>query len=148
MKGSWKDEIHAGQEVTQSRRQHAADTWAAESPAHWYTALPPSVFSLSWLRPCAEWFVSWALFPVPTLSRRLLSPNAPIITPFIKKTRSNKCWWESGEKGILCTVGGNVNWYSHYGEQYRGSLKKERKEGRKRGRKEGRNGKKEKRTTI
>ena len=23
-----------------------------------------------------------------------------------------------------CTVGGNVNWYSHYGEQYRGSLKK------------------------
>ena len=23
-----------------------------------------------------------------------------------------------------CTVGGNVNWYNHYGEQYRGSLKK------------------------
>ena len=23
----------------------------------------------------------------------------------------------------LCTVGGNVNWYSHYGKQYRGSLK-------------------------
>ena len=23
-----------------------------------------------------------------------------------------------------CTVGGNVNWYSHYGEQYAGSLKK------------------------
>ena len=23
-----------------------------------------------------------------------------------------------------CTVGGNVNWYSHYGEQYGGSLKK------------------------
>ena len=22
------------------------------------------------------------------------------------------------------TVGGNVNWYSHYGEQYGGSLKK------------------------
>ena len=22
-----------------------------------------------------------------------------------------------------CTVDGNVNWYSHYGEQYRGSLK-------------------------
>ena len=22
-----------------------------------------------------------------------------------------------------CTVGGNVNWYSHYGEQYGGSLK-------------------------
>ena len=23
-----------------------------------------------------------------------------------------------------CTVGGNVNWYSHYGEQYGGSLKR------------------------
>ena len=23
-----------------------------------------------------------------------------------------------------CTVGGNVNWYDHYGEQYGGSLKK------------------------
>ena len=22
------------------------------------------------------------------------------------------------------TIGGNVNWYSHYGEKYRGSLKK------------------------
>ena len=22
-----------------------------------------------------------------------------------------------------CTVGGNVNWYSHYGEQYRDSLR-------------------------
>ena len=22
-----------------------------------------------------------------------------------------------------CTVGGNVNWYNHYGEQYGGSLK-------------------------
>ena len=24
------------------------------------------------------------------------------------------------------TVGGNVNWYNHYGEQYGGSLKKEK----------------------
>ena len=23
----------------------------------------------------------------------------------------------------FCTHGGNVNWYSHYGEQYEGSLK-------------------------
>ena len=26
-----------------------------------------------------------------------------------------------------CTVGGNVNWYSHYREKYRGSLKKKNK---------------------
>ena len=32
---------------------------------------------------------------------------------------------EGVEKGELsCTVGGNVNWYSHYGEQYGGSSKK------------------------
>ena len=31
---------------------------------------------------------------------------------------------ESGEKRQpSCTIGGNVNWYSHYGEQYRDSLK-------------------------
>ena len=31
---------------------------------------------------------------------------------------------EGVEKGEhSCTVGGNVNWYSHYGEQYGGSLK-------------------------
>ena len=41
---------------------------------------------------------------------------------------------ECGEKGTQkmlgvekrepsCTVGGNVNWHSHYGEQYGGSLK-------------------------
>ena len=50
------------------------------------------------------------------------------------------------KKEILCTVGGDVNWYSHYGEQYRGSFKKERKEGRKKewegGWKEGRKKKK------
>ena len=31
---------------------------------------------------------------------------------------------EGGEKREPSyTVGGNVNWYNHYGEQYRGSLK-------------------------
>ena len=28
-----------------------------------------------------------------------------------------------GEKGTLLHFGGNVNWYSHYEEQYGGSLK-------------------------
>ena len=39
----------------------------------------------------------------------------------IKKTRNNNCWWGCREKEPLCTVGGNVNWCSHYGEQYGGS---------------------------
>ena len=49
---------------------------------------------------------------------------------------SHQLEWESSEnlqrtnagEGVekrepSCTVGGNVNWYSHYGEQYGGSLK-------------------------
>ena len=28
------------------------------------------------------------------------------------------------KRELSCIVGGNVNWYSHYGEQYGGSIKK------------------------
>ena len=45
------------------------------------------------------------------------------MTALIKKTTNNKCWQRCGEKGTLYPVSGNVNWYSHYGEQYRGSSK-------------------------
>ena len=41
----------------------------------------------------------------------------------MKKSTNNKCWRGCGEEGPSYTVGGNVNWYSHYGEQYGGSLK-------------------------
>ena len=42
----------------------------------------------------------------------------PVRMAVIKKRRGNKCWQGGGEKGYLCTVGGNVNWFSHYGKQY------------------------------
>ena len=41
----------------------------------------------------------------------------------IEKSTNNKCWRGCGEREPAYTFGGNVNWYSHYGEQYEGSLK-------------------------
>ena len=38
----------------------------------------------------------------------------------IKKV-ANKCWRGLERREPFYTVRGNVNWYSHYGEQYRGS---------------------------
>ena len=45
-------------------------------------------------------------------------------TAITKKSTNNKCWrrlWRKGNPPY--TVGGNVNWCSHYGEEYGGSLK-------------------------
>ena len=49
----------------------------------------------------------------------------------IKKSTNNKCWRGYGKKGEgvekrepFFTVGGNVNWYSHYGETVWRFLKK------------------------
>ena len=41
------------------------------------------------------------------------------------KKSTNKCWKGFGEnRSLLPTLGGNVNWYSSYGEEYDGvSLK-------------------------
>ena len=41
----------------------------------------------------------------------------------IKKTGNSKCWQGCGEKGTLMHIGGNLNWYSHYGKQYGGFSK-------------------------
>ena len=41
----------------------------------------------------------------------------------IKKSTNNKYWRGCGEKDTSCTVGGNVNWFTYYGEQYGSFLK-------------------------
>ena len=43
-------------------------------------------------------------------------------TPLSKKSANNKCWRRCGRKEPSYTVGGNANWYNHYGEQYGGYL--------------------------
>ena len=44
----------------------------------------------------------------------------------IKKNRKNKFWQGCGERELLYTVGGNVNWCSHYGKHYGVSSKKKK----------------------
>ena len=43
----------------------------------------------------------------------------------MKKFRNNRCWRGCGQKAreTSYTVGGNVSWCSHYGEQHGVSLK-------------------------
>ena len=36
----------------------------------------------------------------------------------ISKSTNKKCWRRCGEREPSYTVGGNVNWYNHYGKQY------------------------------
>uniref|UniRef100_A0A8D0U3Y6 Uncharacterized protein n=1 Tax=Sus scrofa TaxID=9823 RepID=A0A8D0U3Y6_PIG len=46
----------------------------------------------------------------------------PVRMAIIHKSTNSKCGKGCGEKRTSCTVGGNVSWYSHYGEQYGGAL--------------------------
>ena len=42
----------------------------------------------------------------------------PVRMAIITKSTDNKCWKGCGKREPSCTGGGNVSWYSHYGDQY------------------------------
>ena len=46
----------------------------------------------------------------------------PVRMAIIKKS-TNRCWESVEKRERSCPVGGNVNWYSHYGRRYGDSLK-------------------------
>ena len=41
----------------------------------------------------------------------------------IQKSSNNKCWEGVEKREPSYVAGSNVNWHSHYGEEYGGSLK-------------------------
>ena len=47
----------------------------------------------------------------------------PVRMSVIEISTNSKCQQECGEMEHLYTVGGNVNWCSHYGKQYSGFSK-------------------------
>ena len=47
----------------------------------------------------------------------------PVRMALLKKSANNKCWRGYGKREPSYTVGGNINWYCHYWDQYQGSLK-------------------------
>ena len=58
---------------------------------------------------------------IKTTTRYHLTPVSMAIT---KKATNNKCRDCVEKREPSYTIGRNVHWYSHYGEQYGGSLKK------------------------
>ena len=87
---------------------------------------PASVSGLSLTIPCRactevlqQGHEHWC----PVIKHRFLAKS--FITIIFKST-NNKCWRGCREKEPSYTVGGNLNWYSHYGEQYGGFLKKQK----------------------
>ena len=48
--------------------------------------------------------------------------HLPLVRMAIIKKSTNKAEKGTQEREFSCIVGGNINWYNHYGKQYGGSL--------------------------
>ena len=81
----------------------------------------PSVQSLSHVQLFAMQFMGEKIWT--TFCDMLLIFRNDLFFLLEQKPTNNDCWGGCGEKGNLRIGGGNVNWCSHYGEQYGGSLK-------------------------
>ena len=71
-----------------------------------------------YLRECSPSLIIREMHIKTTMSYHL----TPVRTAIIKETRENT-HKDVEKREPLCTVGGNVNWCSHYGKQYEGSSK-------------------------
>ena len=55
---------------------------------------------------------------IKTTMRYISSHNSQNSHDKKKKSTNNKCWRDVEKREPSCTVGGNLNGYSHYGERY------------------------------
>ena len=84
----------------------------------WICCMYTYILSLSDLPPTPISVITEHRAEFPVLWSRF-----PLAWPSSKKCTNNTCWRGVEKRESSYTVGGNVNWHSHCGEQYRDSLK-------------------------
>ena len=71
-----------------------------------------------YVKRCSTLLIIWEMQIKTTMRYHLTL----VRTAIIKKSTNNKFWRDVEKRGHSCTVGGNVNWYGHYGRPYGNSL--------------------------